>query len=326
MSNSQRRICGCMIQDQILTEMVEGYRERRIEIEQFSRLFESDTTRIARALSTTLTIPVVVHVLYNRDEENISDDQINSQIRILNEDFACTNADIDQVPDFFKPLVGKSNIQFALATRDPEGKATNGITRTKTDRTFFPADEFDGTGFVEPVKFDSTGGKDAWPSDKYLNMWVCNLGGGLLGYAQFPGGPTETDGVVMGHQFFGDIDTATTPPFNKGRTTTHEVGHYFNLRHIWGDDQHLPDPCSLSDFVNDTPNQDYPTSGIPTHPHRSCGSPDMFMNYMDYTNDAGMFMFSQGQVARMEATLDGPRASLKSSDGLTPPTPPSSKK
>lgn len=320
MNTSKRRTCGCMIQDQILMEMVEGYRERRIEIEQFSRVFESDTTRIARAMSSTVTIPVVVHVLYNKDEENISDEQIASQIRILNEDFSNTNSDIDQVPELFKPLIGKSNIQFALAKRDPDGQATDGITRTKTNRTVFPPDEFDGTGFVEPVKFDSLGGKDAWDTDKYLNMWVCNLSGGLLGYAQFPGGPAETDGVVMGYPFFGDIEAATTPPFNRGRTTTHEVGHYFNLRHIWGDDQNLIDVCSGSDFVNDTPNQAYFSSGIPTHPRISCGTPDMFMNYMDYTDDAGMFMFSQGQVARMEAALEGPRASLKTSDALTPPS------
>lgn len=321
MSNSQRRTCGCMIQDQILMEMVEGYRERRIEIEQFCQFFESDATRIASALSKTVTIPVVVHVLYNTDEENISDEQINSQIRILNEDFGGKNADIDKVPEFFKPLVGKTNIQFALATRDPQGKPTNGITRTRTGRTFFPIYEFDGTQNIEPVKFDAKGGKDSWPSDKYLNMWVCSSivgrNGPILGYAQFPGGPAETDGVVMGYRYFGDIGTATGGSYNKGRTTTHEVGHYFNLSHIWGDDQHLADPCSLSDFVDDTPNQDLPNYGIVTHPHRSCGSPDMFMNYMDYTDDAGMFMFSKGQVARMEAALEGPRASLKTSDGLT---------
>lgn len=320
MNNPKRRTCGCMIHDQILMEMVEGYRERRIEIEQSCRLFESDVTRVARAMATTITIPVVVHVVYNRDAENISDAQIASQIRILNEDFGGTNTDINQVPDFFKPLVGNSHIQFELAKRDPEGKATNGITRTRTTRSAFPIDEFIGTGTIEPVKFNATGGKDVWSSDKYLNMWVCNLSGGLLGYAQFPGGAAETDGVVMGHQYFGDIGTASTPPFNRGRTTTHEVGHYFNLRHIWGDDQNLADPCSLSDFVSDTPNQDVPTWGIPTHPRRSCGSNDMFMNFMDYTDDAGMFMFSIGQVARMQAALDGPRASLKTSDALTPPT------
>lgn len=314
MSNAQRRTCGCMIQDQVLMETVEGYRERRIEVEQVCKSLESNIARAILPEESTVTIPVVVHVLYNTDEENISDEQVASQMRILNEDFSGTNSDIVNVPDFFKPLIGNSRIQFALAKRDPDGNPTNGITRTSTTRSSFPMNE--GS---EPVKFDSLGGKNAWPSDKYLNMWVCNLLDNLLGYAQFPGGPAETDGVVMTHRSFGDIGTAANPPFNKGRTTTHEVGHYFNLRHIWGDDQSRPDPCSGSDFVDDTPNQDLPTGGIPTHPHRSCGSPDMFMNYMDYTDDAGMFMFSQGQVARMHATLDGPRASLKTSDALTAP-------
>lgn len=319
MSNSQRRICGCMIQDQILAETVEGYRESRIETEQTCRLFESNIARAILPEEYTVTIPAVVHVLFNTDEENISDEQIASQIRILNEDFGGTNSDIANVPDFFKPLIGKSRIQFALAKRDPDGNPTNGITRTSTTRSSFPMDEFVDSGLVEPIKFDSLGGKNAWPSDQYLNMWVCNLNGGLLGYAQFPGGPAETDGVVMTHRSFGDTGTAATPPFNKGRTTTHEVGHYFNLRHIWGDDQSRPDPCSGSDLVDDTPNQDLPSFGTSTHPRRSCGSPDMFMNYMDYTDDAGMFMFSQGQVARMHAALDGPRASLKNSDALTAP-------
>ena len=319
MSNAQRRTCGCMIQDQVLMETVEGYREQRIEVEQVCRLLESNIARAILPEDSTVTIPVVVHVLYSTDEENISDEQIASQIRILNEDFSGTNSDIVNVPDFFKPLIGKSRLQFALAKRDPDGNPTNGITRTSTTRSSFPMDEFLDSGLVEPIKFDSLGGKNAWPSDQYLNMWVCNLNGNLLGYAQFPGGPAETDGVVMGHQSFGDIGTAATPPFNKGRTTTHEVGHYFNLRHIWGDDQMRPDPCSGSDLVDDTPNQDLPSAGNPTHPRRSCGSPDMFMNYMDYTDDAGMLMFSQGQVARMHATLDGPRASLKTSDALTAP-------
>ncbi|ELS01738.1 Pregnancy-associated plasma protein-A [Xenococcus sp. PCC 7305] len=318
MNNSHHRTCGCIIQDQILMEMVEGYRERRIEVEQACRIIESDLGGTARGAFVTVTIPVVVHVVYNAAVENISDEQIASQIRILNEDFSATNPDISDVPNFFKSLIGKSSIQFKLAKRAPDGSSTNGITRTQTTRSSFPPDEFLATGFIEPVKFDSSGGKDAWPSDKYLNMWVCNLRGGLLGYAQFPGGPAETDGVVMDYQYFGDIGTAT-PPFDKGRTATHEVGHYLNLRHIWGDDQNSADPCSGSDLVNDTPNQEYPSGGIPTHPRRSCGSPDMFMNYMDYTDDAGMFMFSKGQVVRMQAALEGPRASLTTSDGLTAP-------
>ena len=232
MSVSQRRTCACMIQNQILMETVPTYRQAQLAIEQASREYESDTTR-ARADFPIITIPVVVHVVFNNDTENISDEQINSQIRILNEDYRATNSDIDSVPDPFKPLVADAKIEFELATRDPEGNPTSGITRTYTNKTFFNVGD-------DEVKFTSTGGKDAWPSDRYLNMWVCsNLvsrGMTILGYAQFPGGPSATDGVAMGNNFFGDIGTAS-PPFNRGRTATHEVGHWLNLRHIWGDEQ-----------------------------------------------------------------------------------------
>jgi hypothetical protein len=137
---------------------------------------------------------------------------------------------------------------------------------------------------------------------------VCALGGGLLGYAQFPGGPKSTDGVVINYRAFGTMGTAQSP-FNKGRTATHEVGHYFNLRHIWGDTE----DCSGSDFVADTPNCAGPNFGKPAFPKVSCNngpSGDMFMNYMDYVDDAAMFMFTPQQVARMRTALDGPRRSL----------------
>src|SRR5439155_1096778 len=178
---------------------------------------------------------------------------------------------------------------------------TNGITRTATARTSFSDD--DG------VKSAATGGAAAWPSDRYLNIWVCPLGGGLLGYAQFPGGPAATDGVVILHSAFGTSGTAAAP-FNLGRSATHEVGHWLNLRHIWGDDGN---GCNGSDFVDDTPNQAGPNYGTPVFPHVTCNNGpngDAFMNYMDYVDDAAMFMFTAGQVARMQACLDGDRRSI----------------
>ena len=149
-------------------------------------------------------------------------------------------------------------------------------------------------------------------------MWVCKLAGGLLGYAQFPGGPSQSDGVVVTHTAFGDTGTAA-PPFDKGRTSTHEIGHWLNLRHIWGDDCPTASQCSGSDLVNDTPNHECPNNGCPSFPHISCNnSPngDMFMNYMDYTNDDCMFMFTEGQSTRMDATISGPRLAIQSSGGL----------
>ncbi len=308
--SERRRTCGAMIHHEILMETDPDYRQRRLSIEMASREYETDSAR-ARAVFPVITIPVVFHVVHNTTAQNILDAQIESQIRILNEDYRKQNADISLIPAPFQPLAADAKIEFKLAVRDPDGNPTNGITRTFTRETAFDS-------VSNSVKFNSTGGKDAWPRDKYLNMWVCNLSGGLLGYAQFPGGPAATDGVVMDYQYFGDIGTATSP-FDKGRTTTHEVGHWLNLRHIWGDDW---GSCAGSDEVDDTPNQADANYGRPNFPHITCGNGphgDMFMNYMDYVDDEAMFMFSAGQIARMRAALDGPRASIKTSDALTPP-------
>ena len=218
-----------------------------------------------------------------------------------------TISDIDLVPDPFKSFRADAKIEFKLASRDPDGNPTKGITRTRTKERAF--------GVNDEVKFTSTGGVDAWPTDKYCNIWVCTLSDRILGYAQFPGGPPETDGVVIASTAFGDIGTAA-PPFNKGRTATHEVGHWLDLRHIWGDDSGA---CTGSDDVDDTPNQANANFGKPKFPSITCNNAphgDMFMNYMDYTDDDAMVMFSVGQIARMRATLDGSRASLKTSDVL----------
>ena len=263
--------------------------------------------------STTVTIPVVVHVVYNNSTENISTAQINSQIDVLNEDFSATNGDIGSVPSLFSSRVGDANIQFALATTDPNGNPTSGITRTSTTRTSFST-----TG--NQVKFNSSGGKDAWPTDDYLNIWVCDISGGILGYAQFPNsGSAATDGVVTDFAYFGTIGTATAP-FNLGRTTTHEVGHWLNLRHIWGDTG-----CGGDDFVSDTPLAGNPNYGCPSFGANSCsgGDPDMWMNYMDYVDDRCMYMFSQGQVDRMRATFEsgGGRESFNPTTGGGGPGP-----
>ena len=190
--------------------------------------------------------------------------------------------------------------QFALASKDPKGKPTTGITRTKTTQTSFDTDD--------SVKFSATGGVNSWPTDKYLNIWVCTLANGILGYAQFPGGPKKTDGVVILNTAFGTSGTAS-PPFNLGRTATHEVGHWLNLRHIWADTE----DCSGTDFVADTPNAAGPNYGKPKFPHVTCNngpSGDMFVNYMDYVDDAAMFMFTTQQVVRMQAALSGPRKKI----------------
>jgi hypothetical protein len=268
------------------------YAQRRALIED--RAFRA-TQAPPPARIGVATIPVVVHVVYRKAAENISRAQIESQLDVLNEDFRKRNGDVSTVPSAFSGRAADARIQFELATLDPNGDPTDGITRTQTSVREF--------GLDDTVKFASHGGISAWPADVYLNMWVCVLGGGYLGYAQFPGGPPATDGVVVTHTCFGNTGTAEAP-FDGGRTATHEVGHWLNLRHIWGDDF---DGCSGSDFVSDTPNQGGPNFGEPTFPTVSCGNGpngDLFMNYMDYVDDAAMVMFTAGQSSRMDAALN----------------------
>lgn len=259
--------------------------------------------RLAQPLATAagpVNILVVVHVVWRTQNEKIGKPQIDSQIDALNRDYRARNPDKANAPSVWSGLATDAFVEFALATLDPSGNATNGVTYTKTQSTSFGTDD--------SVKSSATGGADPWPSGKYLNLWVCTLGGGLLGYAQFPGGPPVTDGVVILNSAFGTVGTANAP-FNLGRTATHEIGHWLNLHHIWGDTV----DCSGNDFVDDTPNAQHPNYGTPAFPHISCNngpSGDMFMNYMDYVDDAAMVMFTTGQVARMRATLEGPRSSV----------------
>ena len=303
------RQCGTDEVHERLLRTVSGYKEGREACENHA--WRAGFSPMVGRTGCT-KIPVVVHIVHKTAAQNISDAQVKSQIDVLNEDFRKKNPDVSTCPAPFQPLTADARIEFELASKDPKGEPTTGIRRTKTNKDSFPSDD--------SVKFSSTGGADAWPRDTYLNIWVCQLGGNLLGYAQFPGGPADTDGVVILHSGFGTTGTAA-PPFDLGRTTTHEVGHWLNLRHIWGDDGQ---GCSGSDFVSDTPNQAGSNLGVPTFPSVSCNNGpngDMFMNYMDYVNDAAMVMFSAGQVARMQAALDGPRSVIGTSIpcGKVPP-------
>uniref|UniRef100_A0A8H7NI68 Peptidase M43 pregnancy-associated plasma-A domain-containing protein n=1 Tax=Bionectria ochroleuca TaxID=29856 RepID=A0A8H7NI68_BIOOC len=303
------RLCATREHHQRLLATDPGYKSRRQSIEQFNLAL-----RISGSLRPGVAhIPVVVHVIFKSAEQNISDAQIDSQITVLNDDFNAANVDINTVPAVFQPLTGNAQIRFFLTTRNPHGDSTTGITRTPTTIATFDKD----SPLDDRMKFTAKGGIDAWPSDRYLNIWVCNLGQDLLGYAQFPGGPPETDGVVINHTAFGTMGTATAP-FNLGRTTTHELGHYLNCFHIWGDDALR---CTGSDQCDDTPNQAGSNRGVPRFPHVSCNNGphgDLFMNYMDYTDDVACTMFTQGQVSRMDAALSGPRSSLVMSNFQEP--------
>lgn len=264
-----------------------------------------------------IRIPVVVHVVYDRDEFNISDEKIASQIAVLNQDFRKKNPDQTATPAEFAPLVADVGIEFELATIDPDGKPTRGITRTRS-----AVDGWDGKvlGVEKPVEdlklyFTRQGGRDAWPADRYLNIWVAELSGrtgkpALAGYAQFPGGDARLDGVVIDPRVFG-----TQPPLmaehHLGRTATHEIGHWLNLIHIFANSGH----CQSDDLVDDTPVASAAYKGKPSYPQHSCGQSNMFMNFMDHVDDDAMYMFTLGQKARMRAVLSpgGKRAALYAS-------------
>jgi hypothetical protein len=299
-----QRNCHTMDNHERLLQEDAHYFERLEKIEQFTNYAISSGK--VNQNKAVITIPVVVHVVYNTSAQNVSDAQIQSQLNVLNQDFRKLNSDLNLVPSTFSSLVADAEINFCLANRDPNGNATTGIVRVQTSQTSFSTN--DG------VKYASSGGSNAWPSNQYLNLWVCNMSGGILGYAQFPGGASATDGVVIGYTCFGTMGTAQAP-FNKGRTATHEVGHWLNLRHIWGDAT-----CG-SDLVSDTPVHNTSNYGCPSHPRsNSCGtSAEMFMNYMDYVDDACMQMFSNGQKSRMQALFvsGGARASLATSPGCS---------
>ncbi len=257
---------------------------RMAQIEAFTqRAIKSN--KINQLVNGVITIPVVVNVLYRTAAENISSGQVQSQIDVLNADYNDTNTDISKVPAMFTSSVGKVGVKFVLSN----------IIRKSTNKKSW--------GTNDAMKKSSQGGINPTDPAHDLNLWACNLGQGLLGYAQFPGGNPATDGVVILYSAFGSrklypSGTYTTS-YDLGRTASHEVGHWMNLRHIWGDDNGA---CSGSDLVDDTPNQGAENYGCPSFPHVSCSnSGDMSMNYMDYTDDACMYMFSKGQASRMLA-------------------------
>ncbi len=278
--------------------------------EQFSLLGSPASVQTASVNRDTLNnevivIPVVVHILYNNEVQNISDAQVMSQIQSLNEDYRRLNADAVNTPLPFRNVAADTRIVFCLAKVDPNGRYTTGIIRKRTKEAFWLSDD--------QMKFSSGGGDDAWDSKKYLNIWVCNLFGRTLGYSVIPGGPANKDGVVLQYNVFGTTGTLN-PEFNKGRTATHEIGHWLGLKHLWGDAQ-----CG-DDGVADTPPQQTNNSFCPTFPHTSSCSinnyGDMFMNFMDFTDDACMNMFTTGQKNLMRGSfaLNHPRNSFLSSN------------
>ncbi|MCB0819769.1 MAG: hypothetical protein KDC13_04030 [Bacteroidetes bacterium] len=304
----QQHACGTM---EYYRQTAAMHPEVMKRLEKINQQAFEDAVSEEKGADEVFFIPVVVHVVYNTSVQNISMDQIQSQIDVLNEDYARTNADAGQTPSNFQSVAADTKIRFCLAQRDPSGQASNGVTRTQTSAQSFP--------LGGSVKSEATGGKSGWPSDQYLNIWVCNLVDPLIGFATLPGTALPgQDGVVITYKHFGRTGQVQAP-YNKGRTATHEVGHWLNLLHIWGDDENSSDACAGTDQIEDTPNQSGPYFGCPSGAQTSCGSSDMFMNYMDYTNDACMNMFTTGQKVRMRSALAGFRSTILTSLGCSVP-------
>ena len=304
---AQERVCPVPELMEIQQQNDPGLEQRRADIEAFTqnRIRENRENPSARR-DEIFYVPIVVHVVWNtaNPAENISDAQILSQVDVIYKDFRRLNEDAtDQWAQ-----AADMEIEFYLAQVDPDGNPTTGITRRETSNPNI------GDPNTEAIKFTAQGGTDAWDSTRYFNFWVGNIGGGILGYAYLPGVDPALDGIVMSPQFFGSSDYDTNndfylqAPFDLGRTTTHEMGHYFNLNHMWGPGG---GSCSTDDFIEDTPLTDGPNFGCATGVV-NCGTTDMVENYMDYSDDFCMNLFTQGQKDRMRATLEpgGPRDQL----------------
>lgn len=315
--------CGTMGRHQMLLDRHPGYRQERIDLEQFTEAYRDKRMENGSVVRPEIVvIPVVVHVVYNTPAENISMEQIQSQIDVLNEDFRKLNADASLVPAVFQPVAADARIQFCLAKRSPDCQPTTGVTRRMSKVSCF-----DYYADVEAVKYTDLGGTDAWPRDEYLNLWVADLCGTINGYGQFPGAAADTDGVVVDPTCFGTTGTAAAP-YTLGRVTTHEVGHWFNLYHIFqgGCAGNTAETCSTAgDLCCDTPPSSGKNWGCDPLSTDTCietptNEVDMLVNFMSYQDDSCQYMFSADQAVRMDATLFGFRSPLLESQGCVPPT------
>ncbi|HPW97437.1 MAG TPA: M43 family zinc metalloprotease [Flavobacterium sp.] len=295
-----------------MNELIQNNPEFKIHHEEtmdFIRNPNNTNAALNRSTSVVYTIPVVVHVLYKNAAQNVSEAQILSQIGILNADYRKTNTDFNSVvPTAFRPLGADFELAFCMATQKPDGTATNGIERKSV-----------ASSFVFENQYYTSAGLPVWDPTKYLNIWVGRFTDNtLLGFAYLPSivgtSYANRDGLCIGDKFFGNTGTAQAP-YNKGRTATHEIGHYFGLDHPWGDGN-----CDADDGVADTPatyDAYYDCVSFPNNTYMCSPSTNgaMFMNYMDYVPDACMAFFTAGQKAIAQATMNGPRASLKTSNG-----------
>ncbi|MFT5167122.1 MAG: hypothetical protein ACI8P3_002359 [Saprospiraceae bacterium] len=302
--------------DELLDQHIDRFPGLENHLQEISDVNQNTRVGNANHRGGVITIPVVVHILYNNEEENIPDLQVYSQISVLNEDFRLMNENVQNIPAEFLPFAADTEIEFCLASRNPEGISTNGINRVET--TFSCMGDYIGVKEDEKSRifYADLGGADAWDTEHYLNIWVANTCNQFIGISTniaIPDFAPEEDGIVIDYNYFGNnCNSSFAAPYHLGRTATHEIGHYLNLRHPWADCD-SPDP----DFIDDTPRQDGPYFGCPVYPQLSCGSSDMFMNFMNYSDDACMALFTIGQKEQMLATLSGSRFGLTESVGCS---------
>lgn len=297
---------ACNVQYPTNPEIIE--RVQAIEHHTQEWILEQQNVATTREI---ITIPVVVHVVWFDESEKFSELEIQAQIDGLTADFRKMNENRFSTPEVFQPLAADIEVEFCLANISPNGQETNGIIYKRTDQVNMGSK----SNGIRRIHYSEYGGSDAWEPENYINIWVGQLVD-LSGIATIPGTADSIaeDGIIIDPRSFGFF-CSNSSNTTHGRTLTHEMGHFLNLYHIYGS-QTSSGNCDGDDFVNDTPKQEKKTQGCPSHPKESCGSADMFMNFMDNSDDACLSMFTNDQKLRMLATLDqnGPRGSLRNSD------------
>ena len=313
---SAQHRCATDVLTQRQSEHNLDYAEGLDEMKQLATRFESGTETIGSRDSKKIIIPVVVHVIYREESDNISMDQIHSQIDVLNRDFNWLQSDKNKIPETWRDLGSASGFEFRLAEKDPDGNFTNGVIRKQTDIENIA--NVDNVGSDIKYYKAANGGTNPWYQAHYLNIWVCEIGNRVLGYTYLPSANNvePNDGIVIDARAFGTNGTAIAP-YDGGRTLVHEMGHYFGLRHLWGGEEGT---CTNTDYMSDTPWQREANFKCSSFPAISCPAErdgDMFMNFMDYADDTCSLFFTKNQIEYMQLVVRTVKVTLIHSDGVT---------